>query len=117
MGINYLYDGSSDNNKTLIREIKEYSFKIILLNFSINFGKQPSLQANIDNCSVSAAIIIDADLQDPPEVAERMIEKWEIGYEVVYGQKDKKIPRKILRNLKHFFLIDYLIFFRNKHTS
>lgn len=89
-------DGSSDNTKTLIREIKEYPFKIILLSFSRNFGHQPALQAGIDNCSGSAAIIIDADLQDPPEVAERMIEKWEMGYEVVYGQR-------IIRHREKFF--------------
>lgn len=89
-------DGSTDNTKTLIKAIKEYPFKIMLLNFSRNFGHQPALQAGIDNCSGSAAIIIDADLQDPPEVAERMIEKWEMGYEVVYGQRT-------IRLREHFF--------------
>ena len=80
-------DGSSDNTKRIIQEINEYPFKIILLSFSRNFGHQPAVQAGIDNCSGSAAIIIDADLQDPPEIAERMIDKWEKGYEVVYGQR------------------------------
>ncbi len=70
-------DGSSDNTKRIIQEINEYPFKIILLSFSRNFGHQPAVQAGIDNCSGSAAIIIDADLQDPPEIAERMIDKWE----------------------------------------
>lgn len=95
-------DGSTDNTKTLITAIKEYPFKIMLLNFSRNFGHQPALQAGIDNCSGSAAIIIDADLQDPPEVAERMIEKWEMGYEVVYGQRTIRLREHFLKKFTAF---------------
>ena len=54
-------DGSSDNTKRIIQEINEYPFKLILLSFSRNFGHQPAVQAGIDNCSDSAAIIIVAD--------------------------------------------------------
>ena len=67
-------DGSSDNTKKIIKEINDYPFKLILLSFSRNFGHQPAVQAGIDNCSGSAAIIIDADLQDPPEIIPKLNE-------------------------------------------
>ena len=95
-------DGSSDNTKTLIKEINEYPFKIILLSFSRNFGHQPAIQAGIDNCSGSAAIIIDSDLQDPPELAERMLEKWEMGYEVVYGQRTIRYRENFFKKFTAF---------------
>ena len=104
-------DGSSDNTKRIIQEINEYPFEIILLSFSRNFGHQPAVQAGIDNCSASAAIIIDADLQDPPEVAERMIEKWEKGYEDVYGQSSIRHEENLFEKLTAFLFYRILNFF------
>ncbi len=99
-------DGSRDNTKKIIKEIKHYPLKIILLSFSRNFGHQQAVQAGLDNCSGSASIIIDADLQDPPEIAKLMIEKWEKGYQVVYGQ------RKIRRKENFFKKFSAFIFYR-----
>ena len=92
--------------------------KIILLSFSRNFGHQQAVQAGLDNCTGSASVIIDADLQDPPEIAERMIEKWEKGYKVVYGQK-RTIRRQenIFKKFTAFIFYRLLnFFFRNKNT-
>ena len=99
-------DGSRDNTKKIIQEIKHYPLKIILLSFSRNFGHQQAVQAGLDNCSGSASIIIDADLQDPPEIAKLMIEKWEKGYQVVYGQ------RTIRREENFFKKFTAFIFYR-----
>ena len=104
-------DGSSDNTKRIIQEINEYPFKLILLSFSRNFGHQPAVQAGLDNCSGSAAIIIDADLQDPPEIAERMIDKWEKGYEVVYGQRTIRHQENLFKKFTAFLFYRLLNFF------
>mgnify|MGYP001196040589 FL=1 len=95
-------DGSRDNTKKIIKEIKKYPFKIILLSFSRNFGHQQAVQAGLDNCSGSASIIIDADLQDPPEIAKKMIEKWEKGYQVVYGQRTIRRKENFLKKFSAF---------------
>jgi len=104
-------DGSSDNTKRIIQQINEYPFTIILLSFSRNFGHQPAVQAGIDNCSGSAAIIIDADLQDPPEIAERMIDKWEKGYEVVYGQRTVRYKENQFKKITAFLFYRLFNFF------
>ena len=104
-------DGSKDNTKKIIKETKNYPLKIILLSFSRNFGHQPAVQAGLDNCSGSASIIIDADLQDPPEIAERMIEKWEKGYEVVYGQRTLRRRENLFKKFSAFLFYRLMNFF------
>lgn len=84
-------DGSRDLTATMAKDIcsKDKNFK--LLNFSRNFGHQTAITAGMDYTSGQAIIVIDADLQDPPEIILEMIKKWKQGYEVVYG---KRISRK-----------------------
>ena len=103
-------DGSTDNTKKIILEIKKYPLKIILLSLSRNFGHQPAVQAGLDNCSGSACIIIDADLQDPPEIALRMIKKWEKGFEVVYGQRTIRRQENIFKKITAFIFYRLLNF-------
>ena len=104
-------DGSRDNTKKIIKEIKHYPLKIILLSFSRNFGHQQAVQAGLDNCSGSASIIIDADLQDPPEIAKLMIEKWEKGYQVVYGQRTIRREENFFKKFTAFIFYRLLNFF------
>ncbi len=104
-------DGSRDNTKKIIKNIKNYPLKIILISFSRNFGHQPAVQAGLDNCSGSAAIIIDADLQDPPEIAERMINEWEKGYKVVYGQRTIRKKENFFKKISAFIFYRLLNFF------
>ena len=104
-------DGSRDNTKKIVKEIKHYPLKIILLSFSRNFGHQQAVQAGLDNCSGSASIIIDADLQDPPEIAKLMIEKWEKGYQVVYGQRTIRREENFFKKFTAFIFYRLLNFF------
>ena len=104
-------DGSRDNTKKIIKEIKHYPLKLILLSFSRNFGHQQAVQAGLDNCSGSASIIIDADLQDPPEIAKLMIEKWEKGYQVVYGQRTMRRKENFFKKFTAFIFYRLLNFF------
>src|SRR5471030_1284323 len=86
----FVNDGSTDKTRDKAEEICINDEKIKLVNFSRNFGHQEAITAGIDLSLGSAVIVIDADLQDPPEVILKMIEKWKEGYEVVYGKRIKR---------------------------
>jgi len=104
-------DGSSDKTSELIKEFKNNKFDIHLIQFSRNFGHQNAVQAGLDYCKGVAAIIIDADLQDPPNLAEEMINKWEKGFQVVYGKRVQRIAEnkfKILTAFLFYRLLNFL---------
>ena len=83
-------DGSRDKTEILAREIAEKEKRIKLINFSRNFGHQTAITAGMDYASGDAVVVIDADLQDPPELIPKMMEKWREGYMVVYGKRLKR---------------------------
>lgn len=86
----FVNDGSKDRTREIAEEICSRDENIKLINFSRNFGHQAAITAGMDLALGDAIIVIDADLQDPPEVMLRMIEKWKEGYEVVYGKRLKR---------------------------
>ena len=104
-------DGSIDNTSELVRTFTNNKFDIHLIQFSRNFGHQQAVQAGLDHCKGNAAIIIDADLQDPPHLAKKMINKWENGFHVVYGKRVKRIAEnkfKILTAFLFYRLLNFL---------
>ncbi|WP_236894662.1 glycosyltransferase family 2 protein [Clostridium beijerinckii] len=86
----FVNDGSKDRTREIAEEICSSDENIKLINFSRNFGHQAAITAGMDLALGDAIIVIDADLQDPPEVMLKMIEKWKEGYEVVYGKRVKR---------------------------
>lgn len=86
----FVNDGSRDKTALLAREICENDSNVRLINFARNFGHQTAITAGMDYASGDAVVVIDADLQDPPEVIPEMIAKWREGYDVVYGQRVKR---------------------------
>ncbi len=78
-------DGSTDGSTDLIRQLAQEDHRVRGLIFARNFGHQLAVTAGLDHCRGRAAIIIDSDLQDPPEVMANLIAKWREGYEVVYA--------------------------------
>ena len=80
-------DGSKDMTRSLVKELIRHDHRIQLIGLSRNYGHQVAVQAGLNNSNGSAVIIIDADLQDPPELAEQFIHAWESGYDVVYGKR------------------------------
>jgi dolichol-phosphate mannosyltransferase len=86
----FVNDGSKDRTREKTEEICNKDENIKLINFSRNFGHQAAITAGMDLALGDAIIVIDADLQDPPEVMLKMIEKWKEGYEVVYGKRIKR---------------------------
>lgn len=95
----FVNDGSRDKTRDKVEEICSKDEKIKLINFSRNFGHQPAITAGMELASGHAIIVIDADLQDPPEVMLKMIEKWREGYEVVYGKRSKREGETLFKKL------------------
>lgn len=83
----FVNDGSRDQTEQLVSELCDADANVRLLSFSRNFGHQTAITAGMDAASGQAIVVIDADLQDPPEVILEMIAKWKEGYDVVYGQR------------------------------
>ncbi len=109
----FVNDGSEDQTLELLKEIAYKDKKVKIISFSRNFGHQVAVTAGIDEAKGDAVIIMDADLQDPPEVILKMLDKWEKGYEVVYGKRKHRYGEPFLR--KAAFLIFYRIL--NKLTD
>jgi dolichol-phosphate mannosyltransferase len=83
-------DGSSDGSTDIIRKLAETDSRVRPIIFARNFGHQIAVTAGIDYSRGQAVVIIDADLQDPPEVILKLIEKWREGYEVVYAVRQER---------------------------
>jgi len=86
----FVNDGSHDATPAIIRSICETDTCVRLIDFARNFGHQTAITAGMDYASGDAVVVIDADLQDPPEVIPEMIAKWREGFDVVYGQRAKR---------------------------
>jgi len=81
----YIDDGSRDGTLQLLRDIAVNDGRVRVISFARNFGHQIAVTAGIDHAIGDAVVLIDADLQDPPEVIPEMIEQWKSGFQVVYG--------------------------------
>lgn len=86
----FIDDGSKDKTLELLQEIAKENEKVKILSFSRNFGHQVAVTAGIQYVTGDAVIIMDADLQDPPELLPEMIALWEEGNEVIYGQRKSR---------------------------
>lgn len=83
-------DGSTDGTYNLLEQYAAEDFRVKVLKFSRNFGKEYGLMAGLKHCRGRAAVPIDVDLQDPPELILQFIEKWEEGYDMVYGIRNDR---------------------------
>ena len=86
----FVNDGSKDETASIIAEICKLDSSVRLVNFTRNFGHMSAISAGMYYARGQAIFIIDADLQDPPEVFPEMAEKWKEGYHVVYGKRTKR---------------------------
>jgi len=87
----FVNDGSNDQTAHIIAEFCENDSAVRLINFTRNFGHMAAISAGMEHSRGDAVFVIDADLQDPPEVFPEMAAKWKEGYHVIYG---KRIQRK-----------------------
>ncbi|NTV42957.1 MAG: glycosyltransferase family 2 protein [Syntrophobacteraceae bacterium] len=81
----FVNDGSKDRTLALLKEMAKDNSHVKVISFSNNFGHQAALTAGLHNAGGDAAVTLDADLQDPPEVIEEMLEKHRQGFHIVYG--------------------------------
>jgi dolichol-phosphate mannosyltransferase len=90
----YVDDGSHDGSSRLLAELarsqKDGGPVVRVIRFSRNFGHQIAITAGIDHARGDAVVVIDADLQDPPEVIPKFVETWRQGFDVVYGVRAKR---------------------------
>ena len=96
-------DGSKDNTKTVIKKSMQTFKNVRLISFSRNFGHQIAVTAGIDYALGDAVVLIDADLQDPPELIELMIKKWEEGNVVVYGTRTQRHGESFFKKITNVF--------------
>lgn len=83
----FINDGSKDKTLEILQEIAQNDKNVKIISFSRNFGHQAAVTAGLKVVTGDAIVIIDADLQDPPELIPDMIKKWEEGNEVIYGKR------------------------------
>lgn len=86
----FIDDGSSDATWSRVRDLAASDGRVRGIRFARNFGHQAALTAGVDAANGRAVVIIDGDLQDPPEVIPEMVARWREGFEVVYGQREER---------------------------
>ncbi len=86
----YVDDGSTDGTADVLRELQNLDRHIRVVRFSRNFGHQMAITAGIEHAAGDAVVIIDADLQDPPENIATFFRRWQEGYDVVYGVRTER---------------------------
>lgn len=82
-----LNDGSTDKTEGIVSQYQSQNFQLTLCNFTRNFGKEAAIVAGLEQYSSDAYIVIDTDLQHPPELIPKMLEQWALGYQVVESVK------------------------------
>ncbi|HBN07010.1 MAG TPA: glycosyltransferase, partial [Bacteroidales bacterium] len=86
----FINDGSRDNTLAVLYSIRNQDNRINVLDLSRNYGKEVAMLAGFDYVKGDAVIILDADLQDPPELIPQMLEQWEQGYDDVYAKRNSR---------------------------
>jgi glycosyltransferase involved in cell wall biosynthesis len=103
----FINDGSKDASLPLIINLANQDSNVKYINFSRNFGHQIAVTAGIDHCSGNAIAIIDADLQDPPELIQDLYNKMKDGYQVVYARRNSRSGESFMKKFtaKMFYRI------------
>jgi glycosyltransferase involved in cell wall biosynthesis len=95
----YVNDGSHDGTLTELMKLAESFSYVSVVNLSRNFGKEIAMTAGLDHAVGDAVIVIDSDLQDPPELIPHLIDEWERGYDVVYAQRRHREGETLLKRI------------------
>ena len=95
----YVDDGSRDGTWDVLQALAAADPRVALLRLARNFGKEPALTAGLDHVGTDAAVVLDADGQDPPELVPRFVAAWREGYDVVYGTRTRRDGESWLKRL------------------
>ncbi|MGD8213280.1 MAG: glycosyltransferase family 2 protein [Desulfobacterales bacterium] len=101
----YVNDGSRDRTEEILFDLAEAESRVKVISLSRNFGHQPAITAGLDYAAGNIVAVIDADLQDPPELIVSMVTKWREGFDVVYGVRTKRKEGLLKR-------LSYNVFYR-----
>ena len=93
----YVDDGSTDRSKDLLRELARDDARVGVLGLSRNFGHQIALSAGLDYARGDAVILMDSDLQDPPELIGELVGRWKDGFDVVYAQRKARQGESVFK--------------------
>jgi polyisoprenyl-phosphate glycosyltransferase len=92
-------DGSRDRSLHFLRQLHAHDPRFCYLSFSRNFGHQIAVTAGLNFCRGKAIVVMDADLQDPPELVLEMVKRWREGYAVVYAQRTQRLQENWVKRL------------------
>ncbi|WP_179352768.1 glycosyltransferase family 2 protein [Winogradskyella vidalii] len=95
----FINDGSTDDSMSKIRAIAETNQKVLFIDLSRNFGHQIAVSAGLEHCNANCTVIIDSDLQDPPELIADLYSKYKEGFDVVYAKREKRKGESFLKKL------------------
>lgn len=95
----FVNDGSTDKTISIIKALAKEDEKIKYLSFSRNFGHQIAIYAGIEKANGEQIVIMDGDLQDPPELIKDLYAEYQKGYEIVYAQRQKRLGENIIKNM------------------
>jgi glycosyltransferase involved in cell wall biosynthesis len=98
----YVNDGSTDGSPEVLAELREEDPRVALADLSRNFGKEVAMSAGLDHAGGDAVVVIDADLQDPPEQIPELIKHWMEGYDVVYARRTARDGEPFLKRITAF---------------
>ena len=93
----FINDGSTDKTLEILESIAKNDNRVKVISFSRNFGHQAAVTAGLKEVTGNVAVIIDADLQDPPELIPEMVKLWEEGNEVVYGKRKTRDGESVFK--------------------
>ena len=106
----YINDGSQDSTIDIITKQRQIDNRITIIDLSRNFGKEIALTAGLDYSSGDAVIVIDTDLQDPPELIPKLVEKWREGYDVVNAKRIKRKGESLLKKVMSYIYYRLLFY-------
>lgn len=107
----FVDDGSTDASVSVIEELAASDPTVIGIKLSRNFGHEPASTAGLDSATGDVAVLMDADLQDPPELIEQMIELWKQGNSIVYATRNKRAGESIFKRTTSWLFYRLLNYF------
>jgi polyisoprenyl-phosphate glycosyltransferase len=110
----FVNDGSPDNAGEVLAELAGRDPKVVVVNHTRAFGSQSAFTSGMRIASGDAVVLLDGDLQDPPEVIPEFVEKWREGYEIVYG---KRVQREAPFHMRAFYKLFYRVFRRLSYVD
>jgi glycosyltransferase involved in cell wall biosynthesis len=93
----YVNDGSSDKTLEVMDSLRRQDPRVTIVDMSRNYGKEIALTAGLDHAAGDAVVVIDADLQDPPELIPELVRQWEQGYDTVYAKRSRREGETFLK--------------------